>query len=623
MRNAETVLAIIQERGKRGLPLEDIYRQLYNPQLMYLAYQKLQRNDGALTPGVTGETVDGMSEEKISKIIEALRYERHRWSPAKRVYIPKKNGKKRPLGLPTWTDKLVQEVMRVILDAYYEPQFSQYSHGFRPNRGCGTALITVQHYWTGTKWFIEGDISKCFDNLDHQVLIDIMKRKLHDGRFMRLVETMIEAGYVEDWTYHTTLSGTPQGGVISPILSNIYLDQLDRYVEDVLLPAYNRGEERRRNPAHRRIAALLSTARTNGDMVRAHELIKQRRALPSKNPTDPDYRRLHYIRYADDFLLGFAGPKAEAEEIKTHLRDYLATTLHLELSQEKTLITHASTESARFLGYDVHTLHADDKIDRLERRSINGTVELKVPQDVIAKACTRHLREGKPIHRPELTHGSDYAIVRQYQDEYRGLVEYYRLASNVSSLSKVQGIMRTGLLKTLANKHTTSVSAMVRKYQTSKDTPHGTMSCLRVTVTRDGKTPLVAEFGGIPLRRERRTLYLPDLPRTTWSRRTDLLSRLLARTCELCGYVGPCEVHHIRKLADLRRPGKKELPNWTQKMIAMRRKQLVVCHRCHIDIHAGRPTGERPRPDAVTGEPDEAKVSSPVRRGADGKGAQQ
>src|SRR5581483_12019982 len=248
MRNAETILGVIRERGKRGLPLERIYRLLFSRDLYLHAYGRLYRNDGALTRGSTSETVDGMSLAKIDAIIEAVRFERYRWTPVRRTYIPKKNGKTRPLGIPTWSDKLLQEVIRMTLEAYYEPQFSDRSHGFRPNRGCHTALGEIVDGWGGTTWFIEGDITGCFDNIDHTVLLSILAEKLHAGRFLRLIATLLQAGYLEDWVYHVTLSGAPQGGVVSPILSNVYLDRLDKFVEQVLLPAYNQGDQRKPNP---------------------------------------------------------------------------------------------------------------------------------------------------------------------------------------------------------------------------------------------------------------------------------------------------------------------------------------------------------------------------------------
>jgi retron-type reverse transcriptase len=199
MRTADTILGIIRDRGRRGLPLEDIYRQLYNPGLYLPAYARLYANEGALTRGATSETVDAMSLGKIERLIDALRQERYRWTPVRRTYVPKKNGKLRPLGIPPWSDKLLQEVIRLILDAYYDPQFSAYSHGFRPGRGCHTALRDMEHTWTGTKWFIEGAIHACFDRLDHQVLVAILREKLHDNRFIHLIQGLPAAGYLEDW----------------------------------------------------------------------------------------------------------------------------------------------------------------------------------------------------------------------------------------------------------------------------------------------------------------------------------------------------------------------------------------------------------------------------------------
>jgi group II intron reverse transcriptase/maturase len=300
MQNAETVLSVIRERGNPGKPLEDIYRQLFNRDLYLSAYANLYDNKGALTPGTTEETVDGMSQAKIEALIDAVRHERFRWTPVRRTYIPKKNGKQRPLGLPTWSDKLLQEVMRQLLEAYYEPQFSDASHGFRPDRGCHTALSRIQFIAKGTKWFIEGDISQCFDKLDHSVLLSILKENIHDNRFLRLVEQLLTAGYLEDWKWNATYSGAPQGGVLSPLLSNIYLDRLDRFVETVLIPEYTRGESRQRSAAYRHLAYLGSQARKKGQRAQAKELRKRMRQLPSGDPDDPTYRRLWYVRYADD-----------------------------------------------------------------------------------------------------------------------------------------------------------------------------------------------------------------------------------------------------------------------------------------------------------------------------------
>lgn len=598
MRTAETVLSIIQDRGRRELPLEDIYRQLYNPNLYLDAYGRIYANKGAMTPGITEETVDGMSLAKIEKLIDDLRCERYRWTPVRRTYIDKKNStKKRPLGIPTWSDKLLQEVIRAILEAYYEPQFSDHSHGYRPGRGCHTALIEIAHTWKGTRWFIEGDIAGCFSNIDHDILIAILAEKLHDNRFLRLIQNLLKAGYLEQWRYHATLSGTPQGSGCSPVLANIYLDRLDTFVEQVLIPAYTRGDTRRPNNRYKALMKQSRYHRQKGNIKLAKQLRKQAQQLPSLDPYDPNYRRLRYLRYADDVLLGFAGPKAETEEIKRELAGFLQQTLKLELSQEKTLITHATTQAARFLGYDIVTQQPNDKHDASGGRRVNGQIGLRLPADVVDKYCAAYMQRGKPIHRPELEFDDDYTIVSQYQAEYRGIVQYYLLAQNVCWLSKLHWVMQTSLLKTLAHKHKSTVRAMARKYRATRETPTGTLKCLQVTVERgDDKPPLVAYFGGVPLRRQRTAVLKDQDPLTTRrGERNELIKRLLADECELCGSCEKVEVHHIRKLADLKVKGRREKPQWVQVMAARRRKTLVVCKDCHNNIHAGRPTRQHTR----------------------------
>ena len=591
MRNAETVLGIIQERGKKGLPLEDIYRQLYNPDLYLRAYARLYSNKGAMTKGTTSETVDGMSLKKIESIIDDIRHERYRWTAVRRVYIPKKNGKMRPLGMPTWSDKLLQEVIRLILEAYYESQMSDHSHGFRPRRGCHTALSEVKRVWTGTKWFVEGDIKGCFDNIDHEIMMSILKERLHDNRFLRLIEGLLKSGYLEEWHYHRTRSGTPQGGVISPILANIYMDRLDKYVENVLFPAYNCKEKRRVNPDYKRILDKASKLRKKGRKKEAAALRKQQLQLPYYEPNDSEYRRLRYVRYADDFLLGFAGPMAEAEDIKEQLTQFLHDHLKLELSQEKTVITHAQTSVARFLGYEIATQFANDKLDPMRKeRSVNERIALRVPADVVKKNCAEYQAQGKPTHRMELTTESDYAIVEKYQWKYRGLMQYYALAMNIAHLQTLHWVMHHSLLKTLASKHQSTVNQMVKKYQNDMETPYGTIKCLEVRVERDGKKPLIARFGGIPWRRQNKAILLdtPSLPIVT--PRNEIVKRLLRDTCEMCGSKENISVHHIRALKDLKVKGRREKPLWVQKMAAMYRKTLVVCGYCHAAIQTGKPT---------------------------------
>jgi group II intron reverse transcriptase/maturase len=590
MQNAETVLDVLRERGRRGLPVEGIYRQLFNPQLYLRAYGRIYSNKGAMTPGPDAETADGMTMVKIERIIDAVRHERYRFRPVRRHYIPKKDGKQRPLGLPSWSDKLLGEVIRRLLEAYYEPQFSEHSHGYRPGRGCHTALGEVARTWTGTSWFIEGDISQCFDRLDSRVMLDTLGEKIHDNRLLRLVGQMLAAGYLEDWAWNATLSGVPQGGVLSPCLSNVYLDRLDQFVETILMPEYNRGVLRKPNPEYHRVQQAASRARRRGDDAAVRELRKRQRNLPSMDPHDPGYRRLRYVRYADDILLGFTGPKAEAEEIKRRLAQFLHKNLKLELSETKTLITHARTEAARFLGYEIITQH-DDRKQTAGRRSVNGQIRLRVPVDVIRAKCSRYTQGGKPASRPELMNEPDHTIINRFGAEYRGIVQYYLLAGDVYRLDRLQWVMQTSLLKTLAGKYGSTVTTMARRYKVTIETPHGPRKCLQARVERSqGRKPLVATFGGIPLLRQKHAAINDRAPVPAATPGKELIDRLRAGWCEICGDANQVQVHQIRKLADLDKPGQPDHPEWAQIMAKRRRKTLVVCAACHATIHPGRPT---------------------------------
>ncbi len=367
-----------------------------------------------MTRGVTKETADAMSLRKIENLIEDIRYERFRWTPVRRINIPKKKGKTRPLGIPTWKDKLLQEVIRLLLEAYYEPQFNNSSHGFRPKRGCHTALTIIDRTWQGTKWFIEGDIRGCFDNIDHQILMSILRQKILDNRFLRLIENLLKAGYCEQWKYHSTLSGTPQGAIVSPILANIYLDQFDKFIEQTLIPEYTQGQRRAENPEYAKLVKLAWYHRKKGHTEKARQLEIQYQKMPSKDVRDPEYRRLNYVRYADDFLLGFIGSLQEAKAIKEKLRTFLVSKLQLELSPEKTLITHARKEKANFLGYEILVQYSDTKHTN-GKRSINGIIGLRMPASFIQEKCALYMRNGKPIHRPELINDDDFTIVNIYQ----------------------------------------------------------------------------------------------------------------------------------------------------------------------------------------------------------------
>jgi group II intron reverse transcriptase/maturase len=599
MQTANHILQAIGKLGEKRIPMTRVYRSLFSEDLFLTAYSKIYRNQGALTPGTENDTVDGMSLERIQNLIEDLRCERFRFRPVRRIQIPKGKGGSRPLGIPNFTDKLVQEVLRMILEAYYEPRFRGNSHGFRPERGCHTALEQLKGEFKGTVWFIEGDIRGCFDNIDHEVLMGILSKDIQDGRLLNLIRMSLEAGIMEGWKYRPSYSGTPQGGILSPLLANVYLHELDCYIEDVLIPQNTKGQKRAANRAYERLGCRAYRARRRGDMAIAQTYDKQMRQLPSQDTQDPGYRRLKYVRYADDFLLGFIGSKSEAQAIKEALGAFLREKLHLELSKEKTLITHARTEHARFLGYTVSSYVADSKLSRragtsTKTRSINGGIRLGIPYGLVTELAGKYERRGKPVHVAPLLGYSDAHIIDYFQQRFRGVAEYYKYAVDRCHLAKLKYAMETALVKTLAYKFKTSVSQVYRKYRGTRTVDGQSYKTLQVEVPTSQGSRLIY-WGAIPLKVVKPgaepiqdTRYRDQYT----EKRSDLIQRLQADTCELCGSQDRCQVHHVRRLSDLKKrwAGRKGKPPWVRRMIALRRKTLVVCFKCHRNIHAGSAT---------------------------------
>jgi group II intron reverse transcriptase/maturase len=602
MQNSHEVQQAMRKLGAQGIPLTRGYRLLFNRNLFLTAYGNIYCNKGALTPGTDeNDTMDGMSVERMDNLIQLLREEKYYPPPSRRTSVPKKSGGRRYLGLPNGSEKLVQEVLRIILEAYYEPRFRDSSHGYRPERGCHTALKHVKTKFQNATWFIEGDIKGCFDNIDHDILLSILKRDIHDGRLIHLIERFLKAGYIEDWEYRKTYSGTPQGGILSPLLSNIYLNELDHFIENELMPQHNRGKRRATNPAYKSYSNRIERRRRNGQLEEARKLELERRQLPAVDPNDPNFRRLQYVRYADDWLLGFIGPKAEALEIKEQVKHFLRERLRLELSEEKTLITHAKTQSAHFLGYAISIYQADDsltrrKSDGAKRRSINGVVRLAIPEGLIDKKISRYYHGGKITSDTRFLQSSVPLIILTYQQRLRGLVQYYQYAMNVSSLSKLKYAMEISLVKTLAHKLRIKVTRVYKRFKSKHEVNGYTYKVLKVEYDT-GKRISTFHWGAIPLRtthiiHEPMNDHQYDYERFQYfEQRSELITRLMANTCEVCGATGQCEVHHVRKLADLktRWQHKQAKPAWVTKMIAMQRKTLIVCKSCHWKIHNGDP----------------------------------
>jgi group II intron reverse transcriptase/maturase len=589
MRTTETILEMLRERGQQRKPLERIYRLLRNQNLLLSAYGKIASNQGALTPGSSpNDTADAMSLERINAISTALDQGTFHWKPVRRRYIPKRNHQQRPLGLPNLSEKLVQEAIRMILEAYYEPRFLDCSHGFRPHRSCHTALKHLQYNCTGTKWWIEGDIKGCFDNLDHTILLKILAQDIKDERFLKLVKQMLQAGYLENWRYHQTYSGAPQGGILSPLLTNIYLHPFDEFMTQLARTYRTPNSVRKINPEYNRYTRLIHEARRKGNQAEAKRLAKIKRQLPVRDPMDP-YIRVTGVRYADDFIVAVIGPKALAIEIKQKISTFLKDSLHLTLSDEKTLITH-HTRKAHFLGFDITINHdtnytTKDTLGRIWRSRL-GRVGLEVPGKVPRQWRRRYCKKGKPAPRTQLLNHSLHDIITAYGLELRGLYNYYAPAYNVSTrLYPLKWIMNQSLCKTLAAKLNISVRQAAKQFRYE-----GNAVGLGYITDRPGHKPLHATFGTHSIKHQPFSTQLDvDQLRFTYHPRTQLVDRLQANRCELCGATQQIEVHHIRAMKDV-----KERPeDWAKLMAAIRRKTLVVCQNCHRKIHTGQYDGPK------------------------------
>ena len=600
MRSPERVLNSLNEHSKdSSYKFERLYRILFNEELFYVAYQKIASNGGSTTKGSDGRSIDEMSLARIETLIASLKDESYQPHPSRRVHIPKKNGKTRPLGIPAFEDKLVQEVVRMILEAIYEGHFETTSHGFRPKRSCHTALLHIQKTFSGAKWFIEGDIKGFFDKIDHDVLVGILRERISDDRFIRLIRKFLKAGYVEDWTFHNTYSGMPQGGIVSPILANIYLDKLDKYVKEYIRH-FDMGTKRRpgkesndlaneRKRTVRKLKKVKDGTEKAALVARLKAIEQERAAFPSGDEMDGSYRRLKYIRYADDFILGVIGSKEDALRIKEDIKSFLSESLALELSEEKTLITHTG-KSAKFLGYEITVTrnnHQRRDVQGRLRRTYGKRARLNVSMATLRDKLLEYgameikLRNGKEIWKPKCRSGlifnDDLEILDRYNRETVGFCNYYLIANNCVVLHNFRYIMEYSMYKTFAGKYRSTVRKINKKYRLNK----------LFTVKYEQKGVIKSRTFYKTSFKRRTTAFNGSCDIEPYSiadvSRTNLTDRLKAEKCELCGATGKLIMHHVRNLKDLK--GKE---SWKRLMSARKRKTIALCPSCHRLRHLGK-----------------------------------
>lgn len=587
--------ALRRRNAKRDWVNKDLYRLLFKLDLFEIAYEKIKSNPGNMTNGTDGITLDGFSYTTIGNMIQSLRDESFQFKPARREYIPKSNGKLRPLGVASPRDKIVQEIIHLILEAIYDsphgPYFHDSSHGFRPNRSCHSALKEFRLKWTGVVWIIEGDIKSCFDEIDHEVLVSLLKRKIDDDRFLNLIWKSLRAGYLWKREKHDSLCGSPQGSICSPILANIYLHELDDFIES-LRQKYEKGSRRKPNRQYRSLCRKRHRIlEQNGKQWTGEvkSLTKQMRALPSVATDDPNYVRIKYLRYADDWIVGIIGPRELAETVKTEIREFLWQSLKLQLSEEKTRITHARTEEAFFLGTRLmigatgpnvkFAIGRSSKGRRYKRRSTGMNPVLKAPIGKLVKRLHEKgfcKSDGTPISKAAWTYLEVDQVVNLYNSILRGLLNYYRFTHNFGSMIRIEYILRFSLAKTLAHKYRISMRKIFCKHGRNLkfqwNLPNGKTRVVCFAENTDWSINTDAYMDSPPQ---------PDL--LAWQMRLRTTSKL-GFPCLICGSENQIEMHHVRHI---RKMGERPPTGFRAVMRKLNRKQIPVCTTCHQKIHSG------------------------------------
>jgi group II intron reverse transcriptase/maturase len=567
---------------------KDLFRMVCNKDLLTISYNLIKSKPGNMTPGTDNETLDKISEITIENIISQLRDRTFVFKPVRRVHIPKGNtGKTRPLGVPSPRDKIVQKAIALIMENIYEPIFSTHSHGFRPGKSCHTALQDFRKHWTGIKWVIEGDIKGCYDNVNHHILINILRRKIKDERFIQLIWKLIRAGVEENGVREKTKIGTPQGGILSPILANIYLHELDEHLVTLSkeISSASDKDKKRPNPEYKHIQYEINRLKTHGskgekvkgklnkdELIKLKSLGKELRTIPSMDPMDPEYKKILFIRYADDWIIGIIGEKQDAIDIRTKIETYLEQHLKLTLSPEKTKITYLGKRTARFLGYELQSGGTSkfSTSKTLYKRTVGFQPRIFMPiSDIVSKMADNNFctKIGIGTRKKGWIHYPDNIIVQKFNYILRGYRNYYAPSDNFGAgMNRLEYILKFSCAHTLASKRRTRVSIQIKRL---------------IGLGLDIKKEHVNNKWDFKI-----NPFDYNAVFTTYAKRTNLLT---SSKCLVCGSTEHLEMHHVKAL---RKNGVDHLDkHMIGIMQRMQRKQICVCRVCHMDIHNGRYDG--------------------------------
>lgn len=564
-----------------------IFKRLYNlillEDLYLIAYQRLKAKKRIIASRPEGESPDDLASNSIGGIIEEIQYQTFEFTPARRITIPKRDRNSRLLSVPSFKDKIVQEVIRIILEAVFEPTFSPHSHGFRKGKNCHTALKDVRVIFAGSKWLMTRDIEKCFDSLNHRKLISILQERISDRRFTNLVWKLLRAGYANDFKIITTsLRGAPQGGAVSPILSNIYIHKLDIFIIE-LAKEFNKGKHRATNLKYSNSRAAYNYWK-NKDTKLSNKYLFLNNSLSPKDPLDKNYRRLNYVRYADDFIIGVTGSVKEAQKIKEEVNNFLVSSLSLSVSSKKSKLVRASKEKAKFLGVLVRIPVYKEPSFSTYKRTCKGKtqfVKAKSPQSIVKlKANIKVIvyklntvgfcdKLGEPTPRFKLYAMSHNEIILIYNRVLRGLKNYFKFTDNFSTLaSQIQRILIGSCAKLLAAKLKLKTTRAVYK-KFGKD------------LNKEGPKFAWSKSYSKNRIRFRTSNIASDCIYTLYIKK--YISSDLYAPCIICGSCNDIEIHHIKHIKNI----DKRLKALVDDYVTVNRKQVPLCKRCHRKAHKG------------------------------------
>ena len=591
---------------------QQLYRLLYSEELYIMAYDNLRSNYGAMTAGISGlrGTADGMNMDIIRKVILSLKDQSYQPKPARRVYIPKANGKQRPLGMPDFKDKLVQEGVKIILTCIYDssvnPTFRPSSYGFRKGLGCHHALKRGYETFEGCAWIIKADVKAFFDEVDHHILINLLKKRINDQRFINLIWKLLRCGYMENGQLHKPKKGTPQGGNVSPILANIYLHEFDLFIEEL---QSKQGTVMKKNPDYSRESSTLRRAKNKvksssrfddenyADKVNlVNQLDKRLRTIPSLIVAAPNKAVFSYIRYADDWILGLKCTKAVAKDIYDQCEKFFQTKLALKWNKEKSTLSRSTDRDFEFLGVNMHFVNPKQvRVIKKKSKTGNPYKFRSVPintmhylinaQNIFNRLRKKGFVDGnnKPISNKKMINQDIVDIVKTFQSTMRGIINYYRFVHNVQQLNHIYYVLFVSLCKTLAHKGKTRKRQIMKKYEV------GRKLVFRYGVNRQ-KELIVPFYGG--LNRDVKAFQirkifddLDPIPKTRFVSTAALWLRI--GICGLCGNKGATEMHHVRHV---RRQGQK-YQGFDKVLNYINRKQIPLCHSCHQKVHSGQYDG--------------------------------